>query len=83
MPLLSFWDVNKTNLVSRFFNGMLSDIRNKKKKEETRFARRTDLPKDQTLDKTPWPDSETDFSSIESVLLEWHACKEHNFPVSK
>ena len=51
--------------------------------KETGIARCTDLLNDQTLDKVAWTDSETDFSSTESALWEWHARKEHNFPVSK
>ena len=55
----------------------------KKRIKETGIARCTDLLNDQTLDKVACTDSETDFSSTESALWEWHARKEHNFPVSK
>ena len=74
------WDVSTTNRVSRYTN-LFKEFKEKRKKKETRSARRTDLLNDQTLDKTAWPESETDFS--ESALEEWHARKEHSFPVSK
>ena len=45
--------VSKTNRVKRFFNGILIGLKNLK---ETRFAQRTDLLNDQTLDKTARPD---------------------------
>ena len=61
----------------------LSEMWVQKKIKETGVARRTDFLNDQTLDKVAWTHSESDFSSTESALWEWHARKEHNFPVSK
>ena len=71
--------------MSCFLTVILIDFKNFKKikEKETRFAWRTNLPNDQTLDKTAWPDSKTDFSSTESALWEWHARKQHHFPVLK
>ena len=80
----SLWDVSTTK--SRFLTDMLVDqSKNLKKKKikETGIARCTDILNDQKLDKVASTDSETDFSSTESALWEWHARKEHNFPVSK
>ena len=80
----SLWDVSTSNRVSRFLTDMQIDqSKNFKKSKETGIARRTDLLKDQTLDKVAWTDSETDFSSTESALWKWHAREEDNFPVSK